>query len=58
VLRFQEKGGKRREILVRHDLVRFILAYVEAADIEGEPNDRRLFRASNGRAFLTGGKRR
>ena len=33
VLRFQEKGGKSREIPVRHDLEGFILAYVEAAGI-------------------------
>jgi integrase len=49
VLRFQEKGGKSREIPVRHDLEGFILAYVEAAGIAGEPKDRPLFRASNGR---------
>jgi integrase/recombinase XerD len=49
VLRFQEKGGKSREIPVRHDLEDFILEYVEAAGIAGEPKDRPLFRASNGR---------
>jgi integrase/recombinase XerD len=55
VLRFQEKGGKSREIPVRHDLERYILAYVEAAGIGGEPKDRPLFRASNGRTKrLTG----
>ena len=36
VLRFQEKGGKSREIPVRHDLEGFILAYVDAAGIAGE----------------------
>jgi integrase/recombinase XerD len=50
VLRFQEKGGKSREIPVRHDLEGFILAYVEAAGIAGEAKDLPLFRASNGRS--------
>jgi site-specific recombinase XerD len=49
VLRFQEKGGKSREIPVRHDLEGFILAYVDAAGIAGEGKDTPLFRASNGR---------
>ena len=46
VLRFQEKGGKSREIPVRHDLEGFILAYVEAAGIAGEAKDSPLFRAT------------
>jgi integrase/recombinase XerD len=50
VLRFQEKGGKSREIPVRHDLEGFILAYVEEAGIAGEAKDSPLFRASNGRS--------
>ena len=50
VLRFQEKGGKSREIPVRHDLEGFILAYVEAAGIAGEAKDSPLFRAGNGRS--------
>ena len=33
VLRFQEKGGKSREIPVRHDLEGFIRAYIDAAGI-------------------------
>jgi integrase/recombinase XerD len=49
VLRFQEKGGKSREIPVRHALEGFILAYVEAAGIGGEAKDAPLFRMSNGR---------
>jgi hypothetical protein len=36
---FQEKGGKSREIPVRHDLDGFILAYVEAAGIAGDAKD-------------------
>jgi site-specific recombinase XerD len=50
VLRFQEKGGKSREIPVRHDLEGFILTYVEAAGIAGDAKDSPLFRASNGRS--------
>src|SRR3954453_6468312 len=49
VLRFQEKGGKSREIPVRHDLEGFIVAYVDAAGIDDEARDSPLFRASNGR---------
>jgi site-specific recombinase XerD len=50
VLRFHEKGGKSREIPVRHDLEGFILAYVDAAGLAGEAKDTPLFRASNGRS--------
>jgi integrase/recombinase XerD len=51
VLRFQEKGGKSREIPVRHDLEGFILAYMEAAGIAGEAKESPLFRAGiNGQA--------
>ena len=46
VLRFQEKGGKSREIPVRHDLEGYILAYLEAAGIAGEAKDWPLFRAA------------
>src|SRR4051794_36076099 len=50
-LRFQEKGGKSREIPVRHDLEGFILAYVDAAGIAGEAKDSPLYRAAmNGTA--------
>ena len=47
-LRFQEKGGKSREIPVRHDLEGYIRAYLDAAGIAGEAKDRPLFRAGNG----------
>jgi integrase/recombinase XerD len=50
VLRFAEKGGKSREIPVRHDLEGFMLAYVEAAGIAGEAKESPLFRAGNGRS--------
>ncbi len=56
VLRFQEKGGKSREIPVRHDLEGFILAYVEAAGIAGDGKETPLFRASNGRTRALTGK--
>ena len=52
VLRFQEKGGKSREIPVRHDLEGFIRAYIEAAGIEADAKDRPLYRAGNGRSGL------
>jgi integrase/recombinase XerD len=42
-LRFAEKGGKSREIPVRHDLEQFLLAYVHAANITEGP----LFRTAN-----------
>ncbi len=42
-LRFAEKGGKSREIPVRHDLERFVLAYVQAANI----TEGLLFRTAN-----------
>jgi integrase/recombinase XerD len=43
--RFQEKGGKSREIPVRHDLEGIILACVEAAGITGDGQESPLFRA-------------
>ena len=46
VLRFQEKGGKSREIPVRHELEGDILAYVEAAGIAGDAKDWPLFRST------------
>jgi site-specific recombinase XerD len=55
VLRFQEKGGKSREIPVRHDLEGFIRAYLDAAGIGADAKDSPLFRAGNGRTKrLTG----
>jgi site-specific recombinase XerD len=41
-LRFSEKGGKSREIPVRHDLEQFLLGYIEAAKIIEGP----LFRTA------------
>jgi integrase/recombinase XerD len=46
-LRFEEKGGKSREIPVRHDLERFILAYVKAAEPDARAHgDAALFRTA------------
>ncbi len=44
-LRFDEKGGKAREIPVRYDLQRLLLAYMQAACITDGP----LFRSAEGR---------
>jgi integrase/recombinase XerD len=49
VLRFQEKGGKSREIPVRHDLKGHICVYLDAAGIEGDDKDRSLFRSTLGK---------
>ena len=46
VLRFQEKGGKSREIPVRLELQPDILAYLAAAAIGAENKDRPLFRST------------
>jgi site-specific recombinase XerD len=46
VLRFQEKGGKSREIPVRLELQREILAYLAAAGIGSDAKDRPLFRST------------
>ena len=55
VLRFQEKGGKSREIPVRHDLEGHIRAYLDMAGIKGENKDRPLFRSTAGKTkSLTG----
>ena len=46
VLRFQEKGGKSREIPVRLELQRDILAYLAAAGIGEDNKDQPLFRST------------
>lgn len=46
VLRFSEKGGKSREIPVRHDLERFILEYIEAASIRDDAKESPLLRTA------------
>src|SRR5262249_25880086 len=55
VLRFLEKGGKSREIPVRHDLEGYIRAYLAAAGLAGGAQEAPLFPASNGKSReLTG----
>jgi integrase/recombinase XerD len=46
MLRFDEKGGKSREIPVLHDLETFILEYRNAAAVAGEPKDSSFFRSA------------
>jgi len=49
-LRFAEKGGKAREIPVRHDdLERYILEYLDAAGIRDDSGDSPLFRSAERR---------
>lgn len=45
-LRFTEKGGKSREIPVRHDLERFLFEYLEAANMEPTRSGGPLFRTA------------
>jgi site-specific recombinase XerD len=45
-LRFDEKGGKSREIPVRHDLQSYLKQYIAAALIAGEPPTAPLFRTA------------
>ena len=46
ILRFSEKGGKQREIPVRHDLDGWLTAYLDAAGIADDPKDAPLFRGA------------
>jgi integrase/recombinase XerD len=48
-LRFGEKGGKSREIPVRHDLEGFLLDYLRRAYLTDAPGDKPLFRGCAGR---------
>ncbi len=45
-LRFAEKGGKSREIPVRHDLETFIFAYLDAASLDPSAANGPLFRTT------------
>jgi integrase/recombinase XerD len=55
VLRFREKGGREREIPVRHDLEGWLNEYLAAVGIEGAAKSAPLFRAADGKrkALLT-----
>jgi integrase/recombinase XerD len=48
-LRFREKGGKVREIPVRHDLDAWLRAYLDAAGVAGQDDKMPLFRAADGK---------
>jgi len=47
--RFDEKGGKVRDIPARHDLECFVREHIRAAGIEADSLDRPLFRTAAGR---------
>jgi site-specific recombinase XerD len=50
VLRFKEKGGKERDIPVRHDLAAWLNEYIAAAGIEADSKSKAaLFRAADGK---------
>jgi site-specific recombinase XerD len=49
VLRFGEKGGKQREIPVRHDLQDFLTSYVHAGFLDRASKEAPLFRSCRGR---------
>ena len=46
MLHFDEKGGKSREIPVRHDLEQMLFAYIEAAGLRSAARDAPLFRSA------------
>jgi integrase/recombinase XerD len=46
MLHFREKGGKSREIPVRHDLQEMIFAYLDAAGLRDTPKDTPLFQSA------------
>jgi site-specific recombinase XerD len=56
VLRFAEKGGKSREIPVRHDLQHFITDYLVASEIDRTNRNQPLFPTIIGRADRLSGK--
>jgi integrase/recombinase XerD len=46
MLHFEEKGGKSREIPVRHDLQEIIFNYLDAAGLRDAPKDTPLFQSA------------
>ena len=46
MLHFEEKGGKSREIPVRHDLEQMIVQYIDAARLRDAGKDTPLFRTA------------
>ncbi|MGL4461275.1 MAG: tyrosine-type recombinase/integrase [Planctomycetia bacterium] len=49
LFRFDEKGGKSREIPARHDLEVYLSEYRDAAGIAGDPKESPLFRSAERR---------
>lgn len=50
VLRFNEKGGKQREIPLRHDLQGFVLDYLDAAQFGQAPRTAPIFQTLSGKS--------
>ena len=46
MLHFEGKGGKSREIPVRHDLEQMLFAYIDAAGLRHAPKDAAVFRTA------------
>jgi len=46
MLHFDEKGGKSREIPVRHDLEQMLLEYIDTAGLREAPKETPLFRTA------------
>jgi integrase/recombinase XerD len=57
MLHFSEKGGKSREIPVRHDLQELVNAYINAAGLRGASKDTPLFQSALKRQRQLTGKR-
>lgn len=57
MLHFGEKGGKSREIPVRHDLQGLIGAYIDAAGLRDAPKDTPLFQSALKKQRRLSGKR-
>jgi integrase/recombinase XerD len=49
LFRFDEKGGKVRDIPARHDLEGYVLEYIRGAGLAGEPAHAPLFRTARGK---------
>ena len=49
LLNFAKKGGKAREIPVRHDLEQYLLPWLDAAGPRDAPKDSPLFRSAIGK---------
>lgn len=56
MLHFSEKGGKSREVPVRHDLEQYILAYMDGAGLLDAPKDTPLFQSAMKKQRLLTGK--